>query len=614
MGESVATFGRELTSHESGTPIYDLANHAWGYHEDSKKDATFLLAFILLIVVSLALSWVLEHRFKCKILPEACVVLTVGMAAGFLCKALFVRRGKRGFFSGALLGFDNALFFLGLLPPVIFYSGYELHPQWLFGLFYQIVGFAVVGTFVSAVIVGIILKVASLMHLAPQGITFAETLTFGALVSATDPVSVIGVFTELRVDPKMFYLVFGESVINDAVGIVLFKTFSKFVGYSFNAKNLGLAIADFIVIFLGSAIVGGVCAACTAVTLRLLRADGWSGSVATDEGAAATSRTLQLVTLACSVWAPTFLAELIEMSGIVATLFAAIGVRHWATPNLQSSLTVDAKPVATAVLSTLAHLADTIIFLYLGLSVPAKTRDWTNDYSHSLTFWAIVACLAGRAAHVYPLSHYMNKSLRKAQSRQSSSMDPLADGDTLGDPIDGEGKREDRRSLSPRASTEVGNAGEIPPAMQHMLWFSGLRGAVAFSCAHTFPNAHGHRTLFATTTIVLIIVSMYVLGALTVPVLKALGISRNCVLADDGSPMPPPLDSPVLRLRRSASMSTGVPNAPLPLRMLQGLDRHLYPLLVRRTPPSSSSEPDLRPTELEMVEDLDEPAVSKTML
>ena len=36
--------------HESGTPIYDLTNHAWGYHEDSKKDATFLLAFILLIV------------------------------------------------------------------------------------------------------------------------------------------------------------------------------------------------------------------------------------------------------------------------------------------------------------------------------------------------------------------------------------------------------------------------------------------------------------------------------------------------------------------------------------------------------------------------------------
>ena len=41
--------------------------------------------------------------------------------------------------------------------------------------------------------------------------------------------------------------------------------------------------------------------------------------------------------------------------------------------------------------------------------------------------------------------------------------------------------------------------GEIPPTMQHMLWFSGLRGAVAFSCAHNFPNAHGHRTLFVAT-------------------------------------------------------------------------------------------------------------------
>ena len=61
-----------------------------------------------------------------------------------------------------------------------------------------------------------------------------------------------------------------------------------------------------------------------------------------------TSRTLQLVTLCAAIWAPTFLAELVELSGIVATLFAAIGVRHWATPNLQSSSTVDAKPVANA--------------------------------------------------------------------------------------------------------------------------------------------------------------------------------------------------------------------------------------------------------------------------
>ena len=90
----------------------------------------------------------------------------------------------------------------------------------------------------------------------------------------------------------------------------------------------------------------------------------------------------------------------------VATLFNIVTFVPQATcwiPMILSGCGV-AKPVANAVLSTLAHLADTIIFLYLGLSVPAKTRDWTNDYSHSLTFWAILACLVGRAAHVYPLS------------------------------------------------------------------------------------------------------------------------------------------------------------------------------------------------------------------
>ena len=207
--------------------------------------------------------------------------------------------------------------------------------------------------------------------------------------------------------------------------------------------------------------------------------------------------------------------------------------------------------------------------------------------------------------------------MRKEQSRRRSNSfsQALATEDSLGDPL-GEEKREDRAQLSPRnEEQQPATAGEIPPAMQHMLWFSGLRGAVAFSCAHTFPNAHDHRTLFATTTIVLIIVSMYVLGALTVPVLTALGIPRDCELKEDGSPMPPPADSPVLRLRRSASMSTGVPNAPLPLRMLQGLDRHLYPLLVRRSPPPVVDE-EPRQTELEMVEDPDEPpvVVEKTML
>eukprot|EP00957_Ditylum_brightwellii_P136882 10438634-Ditylum_brightwellii.AAC.1 len=47
--------------------------------------------------------------------------------------------------------------------------------------------------------------------------SFAELLTFGGLISATDPVSTLAIFQAKRVDPHLFYLVFGESVLNDAV-------------------------------------------------------------------------------------------------------------------------------------------------------------------------------------------------------------------------------------------------------------------------------------------------------------------------------------------------------------------------------------------------------------
>ncbi len=50
-----------------------------------------------------------------------------------------------------------------------------------------------------------------------------ECLLFGALISATDPVSVLAVFKELRVDLDLYSVVFGESVLNDAVAIVLFR-------------------------------------------------------------------------------------------------------------------------------------------------------------------------------------------------------------------------------------------------------------------------------------------------------------------------------------------------------------------------------------------------------
>ena len=76
------------------------------------------------------------------------------------------------------------------------------------------------------------------------------SLVFGALISATDPVTVLAVFQKLKADVDLYSLVFGESVMNDAVAIVLYRTLVQFkCPENFNAGGIGMAFVNFVVIF-----------------------------------------------------------------------------------------------------------------------------------------------------------------------------------------------------------------------------------------------------------------------------------------------------------------------------------------------------------------------------
>ena len=52
-------------------------------------------------------------------------------------------------------------------------------------------------------------------------LTLVESFAFGSLISAVDPVATLAIFHAIDVDPILYMLVFGESVLNDAVAIVL---------------------------------------------------------------------------------------------------------------------------------------------------------------------------------------------------------------------------------------------------------------------------------------------------------------------------------------------------------------------------------------------------------
>jgi sodium/hydrogen exchanger-like protein 6/7 len=54
-------------------------------------------------------------------------------------------------------------------------------------------------------------------------LSLIECLTFGSTLSATDPVTILAIFQQYKVDPKLYTIIFGESLLNDAVSIVMYE-------------------------------------------------------------------------------------------------------------------------------------------------------------------------------------------------------------------------------------------------------------------------------------------------------------------------------------------------------------------------------------------------------
>lgn len=118
--------------------------------------------------------------------------------------------------------FDPEIFFNILLPPIIFNAGYSMKKKHFFKNFGSILTFAFIGTIISCFTIGLMLY-AIVTHISSINsyFTLIDCLVFGALVSATDPVTILAIFHDKKVEFDLYALVFGESVLNDAVSIVL---------------------------------------------------------------------------------------------------------------------------------------------------------------------------------------------------------------------------------------------------------------------------------------------------------------------------------------------------------------------------------------------------------
>lgn len=433
-----------------------------GVKAQEEEQSSGMTIFFSLLVIGICIILVhLLIKFKLHFLPESVAVVSLGILMGGFIKIIEFQELANWKEEEM---FRPNMFFLLLLPPIIFESGYSLHK----GNFFQNIGsitlFAVIGTAISAFIVG-----GGIYFLGQADVIYKMTMTdsfaFGSLISAVDPVATIAIFNALNVDPVLNMLVFGESILNDAVSIVLTNTAEGFFSRSDNSMVTGWetflqALGYFLKMFFGSAALGTLTGLISALFLKHFDLRK--------------TPSLEFGMMIIFAYLPYGLAEGIKLSGIMSILFAGIVMSHYTHHNLSPVTQI----LMQQTLRTVAFMCETCVFAFLGLSI----FSFPHKFEISFVIWCIVLVLLGRAVNIFPLSFLLN----------------------------------------------FFRDHKITPKMMFIMWFSGLRGAIPYALSlHLGLEPIEKRQLIGTTTIIIVLFTILFLGGGTMPLIRLMDIEDS---------------------------------------------------------------------------------------
>nr|XP_054590148.1 sodium/hydrogen exchanger 7 isoform X2 [Nothobranchius furzeri] len=475
--------------------------------ESHRQDSVNLLTFIFLLTLTILTIWLFKHR-RVRFLHETGLAMIYGLLVGVILRygipatsyhnktplSCSMKEGPSStlllnvsgkFFEYTLKGeinsreihnveqndmlrkvtFDPEVFFNILLPPIIFHAGYSLKKRHFFRNLGSIITYAFLGTAISCFFIGnLMYGVVKLMQVVGQltdKFYYTDCLFFGAIISATDPVTVLAIFNELHADGDLYALLFGESVMNDAVAIVLSSSIVAYQPsgantHKFDASAFFKSVGVFLGIFSGSFLMGAATGFVTALISKFTKLHCFP--------------LLETALFFLMSWSTFLLAEACGFTGVVAVLFCGITQAHYTFNNLSEESTKRTKQL----FEVLHFLAENFIFSYMGLALFTFQN---HIFSPIFIIGAFVAIFIGRALNIYPLSFLLN----------------------------------------------LGRRDKIRGNFQHMMMFAGLRGAMAFALAIRDTATYARQMMF-TTTLLIVFFTVWVFGGGTTPMLSWLHI------------------------------------------------------------------------------------------
>ncbi|XP_036069736.1 sodium/hydrogen exchanger 6a isoform X1 [Oryzias melastigma] len=492
--------------------------------ESHRQDSADLLIFILLLTLTILTIWLFKHR-RFRFLHETGLAMIYGVIVGVILRyAIHLPRdvsnvsmscyvnaspptllvnvsGK--FYEYTLKGeiganevndvqdnemlrkvtFDPEVFFNILLPPIIFHAGYSLKRRHFFRNMGSILAFAFLGTVISCFVIGLLMYgcVMLMKQVGQMGgdFFFTDCLFFGAIVSATDPVTVLAIFNELQVDADLYALLFGESVLNDAVAVVLSSSIVAYQpqgdnSHTFEATALLKSFGMFLGVFSGSFALGVATGVVTALVTKFTKLRDF--------------QLLETALFFLMSWSTFLLAEACGFTGVVSVLFCGITQAHYTYNNLSP----ESQDRTKQLFELLNFLAENFIFSYMGLTLFTFQN---HVFNPMFIVGAFLAVFLGRAANIYPLSLLLN----------------------------------------------LGRRYKIRSNFQHMMMFAGLRGAMTFALSIRDTATYARQMMFSTTLLV-VFFTVWICGGGTMQMLSCQRIrvgvdsdQENSMSVTDGS-------------------------------------------------------------------------------
>ncbi|XP_019721778.1 sodium/hydrogen exchanger 3-like isoform X2 [Hippocampus comes] len=333
-----------------------------------------LLAFLSKLVIE-------ANHHVTYIIPESALLICFGFILGVIIWASNTVH---------LFKLTPTVFFFYLLPQIVLDAGYFMPNKLFFRNIGTILVYAVIGTLWNTVSLGFTLwgcqKGGAMGEL---DMDLLHYLLFSCVIAAVDPVAVFSVFEEVHVNEVLFILVFGESLLNDGVTVMLFNTIEAFIPQYkpyIDFLDIFSAVVSFFLVAVGGSLLGLVFGLLLSLLTRY-------------------TRSIQIIEpgfIFVVGYLSYLTAEMLSLSAILATVFCGVSCKKYINANM------DERSVTTVryAMKVLANGSETTIFVFLGISAIDKTL-WV--WNTGFVLITLVFIFVYRFIGVFFLTWIMNK-------------------------------------------------------------------------------------------------------------------------------------------------------------------------------------------------------------